>query len=236
MHGHGPQVSLCRHAIWVLMSFVATLMGSTPTFAGVGADPLIGRKLYMTHCYTCHGVTGRGDGPAALRLQPKPPNLTDDAHMSRKTDKDLYDVISGGSADMHRFTAMPDWKATLYVERIWDLVAYLRTLHRPWSDHGHSLVQPGNIASGKGIYEDYCAVCHGKEGKGDGPITMMFSPRPFAFTDKSGMAGKRDQDLYFAIFEGGEAVGQSAFMPAWRGLLKESEIADVIAYIRTLAQ
>ena len=190
----------------------------------------------MTHCYTCHGVTGRGDGPAASRLQPKPRNLTDDAHMSRQTDQDLYNVISGGSSGMHRFSGMPDWKTMLYSERIWDLVAYLRTLHRHWPDHGHSLVQAGNIESGKGIYVNYCAVCHGKEGKGDGPIIAMFSPRPFAFTDKAGMAGKRDQDLYFAIFEGGEAVGKSTFMPAWRGLLKESEIADVIAYIRTLAQ
>lgn len=79
-------------------------------------------------------------------------------------------------------------------------------------------------------------MCNGKEGRGDGPIIAMFGPKPFAFTDKGGMAAKRDQDLYFAIFDGGEAVGKSAFMPAWGGLLKESEISDVIAYIRTLAQ
>jgi cytochrome c oxidase cbb3-type subunit 3 len=64
----------------------------------------------------------------------------------------------------------------------------------------------------------------------------MFGPKPFAFTDKAGMADKRDLDLYFAIFDGGEAVGKSTFMPAWGGLLKEQEISDVIAYIRMLAQ
>jgi cbb3-type cytochrome c oxidase subunit III len=211
-------------------------MWSTPVLAGAKGDPLVGRKLYMTHCYTCHGVTGRGDGPAATRLEPKPRNLTDDAYMSRKSDQDLYNVISGGSPALHRFSGMPDWKTMFYPERIWDLVAYLRTLHRPQASKEQPLVRPGNRESGKRIYADYCAVCHGKEGKGDGPIVAMFGPKPFAFTDKAAMATKRDLDLYFAIFEGGEAVGKSAFMPAWGGLLKEQEISDVIAYIRTLPQ
>jgi cytochrome c oxidase cbb3-type subunit III len=236
MHGHGPRVSLSRYAVWGFLIFIGIVMWSTPVVAGAGVDPLVGRKLYMTHCYTCHGVTGRGDGPAAPRLQPKPRNLTDDAYMSGKTDQDLYNIISGGSAALHRFSGMPDWKTMFYPERIWDLVAYLRTLHRPRAVQEQSPVQPGNIESGKRIYADYCAVCHGKEGRGDGPIVGMFGPKPFAFTDKASMADKRDLDLYFAIFEGGQAVGKSTFMPAWGGLLKEQEISDVIAYIRTLAQ
>ncbi|HEX9872606.1 MAG TPA: c-type cytochrome [Candidatus Tectomicrobia bacterium] len=236
MCGHGPQVRLSRYAVWGFLTFIGMVIWSTPVLAGAGMDPLVGRKLYMTHCYTCHGVTGKGDGPAAARLQPKPRNLTDDAYMSRKTDQDLYNVISGGSAALHRFSGMPDWKAIFYPERIWDVVAYLRTLHRPREVQEPLLVQPGNVESGQRVYADYCAVCHGKEGQGDGPIVAMFGPKPFAFTDKAGMAARRDQDLYFAIFNGGEAIGQSAFMPAWGGLLKASDISDVIAYIRTLAQ
>jgi cytochrome c oxidase cbb3-type subunit III len=234
MRGHGPRVSLSRYAVWGFLTFFGVGMWSPPLLAGARVDPLVGRKLYMTHCYTCHGVTGRGDGPAATRLEPKPRNLTYDAYMSRKSDQDLYQVISGGSPALHRFSGMPDWKTVFYPERIWDLVAYLRTLHRPQTSKEQPLVRPGNRESGKRIYADYCAVCHGKEGKGDGPIVAMFGPKPFAFTDKAAMATKRDLDLYFAIFEGGEAVGKSAFMPAWGGLLKEQEISDVIAYIRTL--
>jgi cytochrome c oxidase cbb3-type subunit III len=236
MRGHGPHVSLSRCAVGGFLTFTGMVMWGTPVLAGAAGDALVGRKLYMTHCYTCHGVTGRGDGPAAARLQPKPRNLTDDAYISSKTDQDLYNVISGGSAAIHRSSGMPDWKTIFYPERIWDLVAYLRTLHRPRDVAEQHLVQPGNIETGQRIYADYCAVCHGKEGKGDGPIVAMFGPKPFAFTDKAGMASRRDLDLYFAIFGGGEAVGQSAFMPAWGGLLKESDISDVIAYIRTLAQ
>ncbi len=190
----------------------------------------------MTHCYSCHGVTGRGDGPAAVRLEPKPRNLTDDAYMSKKTDQDLYDVISGGSAALHRFSGMPDWKHVFYPERIWDIVAYLRTLHRPTGIIEPPLARKGNTDAGKRIFADYCAVCHGREGKGDGPLAAMFGPKPFDFTDKTGMGAKRNQDLYFAIFGGGEAIGKSTFMPTWGGLLKEQEIWDVITYLRTIPQ
>jgi cytochrome c oxidase cbb3-type subunit 3 len=229
-------VRLSRYAVWGFLICIGLVIWNTPVQAGAGMEPLVGRKLYMTHCYTCHGVTGKGDGPAAARLQPKPRNLTDDAYLSKKTDQDIYNVISGGSAGLHRFSGMPDWKAIFYPERIWDVVAYLRTLHRPKDRQEQPLVQAGNLESGKRVYADYCAVCHGKEGQGDGPIVAMFGPKPFAFTDKAGMAARRDQDLYFAIFNGGEAIGQSTYMPAWGGLLKDSEITDVIAYIRTLAQ
>ena len=89
------------------------------------------------------------------------------------------------------------------------MVAYLRTLHHPRDTPEQPLVQPGNIESGQRIYADYCAVCHGKADKGDGPIVNMFGPKPLAFTDKAGLAARRDQDLYFVIFNGGEAIGQS---------------------------
>jgi mono/diheme cytochrome c family protein len=36
------------------------------------------------------------------------------------------------------------------------------------------------------------------------------------------------------VAEGGEAVGKSGYMPAWRGTLSEQEIKDIIAHIRTL--
>lgn len=225
-----------NYAACVFLASLVVMFGHDPASAGATADPLIGRKLYITYCSSCHGVTGRGDGPAAARLLPKPPNLTDDAYMSRKTDQDLYTVISGGSPAIHRFSEMPAWKSLLYSERIWDIVAYIRTLHRPTGKIESPLVRQGNVESGKRIYADYCAVCHGPEGRGNGPITAMVGPRPFDFTDQTAMVAKPDLDLYFAIFSGGEAIGKSTFMPAWGGLLTEQEIWDVIGFVRTLSR
>jgi mono/diheme cytochrome c family protein len=38
--------------------------------------PVTGRALYGDYCAACHGDTGRGDGPAAAALRPRPPDLT----------------------------------------------------------------------------------------------------------------------------------------------------------------
>ena len=40
-------------------------------------DADIGRSLYHTHCATCHGLEGRGDGPMSGVLLIKPVNLTE---------------------------------------------------------------------------------------------------------------------------------------------------------------
>lgn len=238
MQRYVPVIGLSQHAVLVFLTCLVVVFGSAPALGGSRGgprgDPLVGRKLFVTYCVACHGVTGRGDGPAAARLEPKPRNLTDDRYMSGKTDQDLSTVISGGSEAIHRFSKMPAWKDFLYAERIRDIIAYIRTLHRPVPTTMPPLARQGNIDSGKRIFAAYCAVCHGTEGRGDGPITGMFGPKPFDFTDKEGMAALRDLDLYDAIFSGGEAIGKTAFMPRWGGLLKEQEIRDVIAYIRTL--
>ena len=39
-------------------------------------DAESGRELYMTHCATCHGADGQGDGPMASVLLIQPTNLT----------------------------------------------------------------------------------------------------------------------------------------------------------------
>ena len=46
---------------------------ATVSLAGEGGP---GRILYLTYCQSCHGVAGRGDGPAAASLRATPPDLT----------------------------------------------------------------------------------------------------------------------------------------------------------------
>ena len=98
-------------------------------------------------------------------------------------------------------------------ERIWDINAYIRPLNRPAAAKQPPFARQGNIDSGKRFYADSCAVCHGKAGRGDGPVTGMFGPKPFDFTDKEGMADKPSLELYNAISGGGEAIGKSVYMP-----------------------
>lgn len=86
------------------------------------------------------------------------------------------------------------------------------------------------IASGKVIYEEKCASCHGVSGKGDGPAGQALTP-PAA--DLTKIAGQDDYEFY-RIAEGGAMDPYNSSMPAHKGILSEDEIWQVIAYVDSL--
>jgi mono/diheme cytochrome c family protein len=92
-----------------------------------------------------------------------------------------------------------------------------------------------NQAGGKNVYMTYCASCHGERGKGDGTAAMSLPAKPADHTDGAIMNQLNDKFLYDIIAKGGGAVGKSGFMPSWGGALSDSQIRDVIAYIRSVA-
>ena len=74
-----------------------------PRFPGVRIHPPSrGTALYESYCWTCHGKTGKGDGPIAVTYKPRPRDLTDRAYLATRTDRDLYNVISRGGGAVER--------------------------------------------------------------------------------------------------------------------------------------
>ena len=92
----------------------------------------------------------------------------------------------------------------------------------------------GNAAKGKESYETYCWTCHGKDGKGGGPSAEGLTVKPRNHTDDKYMSGLSDEQIFKTIKEGGKAVGKSELMPAWGAALKDGQILDLVAYLRTL--
>ena len=95
---------------------------------------------------------------------------------------------------------------------------------------------PAASESGKSLYLDKCAHCHGIEGTGDGAAADNLLPRPRDFTSglykiRSTESGNlpTDQDLFEAISNG--MPGSS--MPAWKGLLNEDVRWSLVAHIKT---
>lgn len=86
----------------------------------------------------------------------------------------------------------------------------------------------GNPTNGKARYEQYCVVCHGPRGNGDGPMAKATTPPASRLTGPE-VRNKTDQDLLSVIAEGKDAI-----MPAWRGILTDQELLDVVAYVRAL--
>jgi mono/diheme cytochrome c family protein len=80
-----------------------------------------GKAIYRKECRTCHGESGRGDGPKATDLQKRPSNLAD-PKIRDQTDGTLFYKITEGR------TPMPAFDKTLKDDQRWDLVNYLRTL------------------------------------------------------------------------------------------------------------
>ncbi len=79
-----------------------------------------GKKLFQANCASCHGVQGKGDGPAGAGLHPKPADL--ETMAGRHPDGDFAWKIANGRG------TMPAWKGTLKENQIWDLVNYLQGL------------------------------------------------------------------------------------------------------------
>jgi len=83
----------------------------------------IGKQMYTTNCETCHGETGRGDGPSGLRLVPRPADLRIHMAPGVHTDGELFYWVSYGFAG----SAMPAWKTLgLTDEQIWSVINYAR--------------------------------------------------------------------------------------------------------------
>jgi len=99
-----------------------------------------------------------------------------------------------------------------------------------------SVLAQGSPAKGKEIYTKQCAGCHGPAGKGDGPAAAAINPKPADFTNKAHMTALKDQYLFDLIQKGGTAVGKSPLMVPFGSKLKDGDIHDVIAYVRSLAK
>jgi mono/diheme cytochrome c family protein len=86
-----------------------------------------GEATFNTLCATCHGAEGKGDGPAAAELDPKPADLSDGIMMSDLSDGYLFWRVSKGGAMEPFNSAMPAWESGLTEEQRWQVISYIRT-------------------------------------------------------------------------------------------------------------
>ena len=85
-------------------------------------------------------------------------------------------------------------------------------------------------ARGAALYSKYCSLCHGVGGAGDGRAASLQKVPPADLT-----ASTRTRVYKMQIVRGGGAqLGRSSSMPAWRDVLSDADIADVVEYVQTL--
>ncbi len=128
--------------LWVALpplavdAYPTTYLRSTVPYHAVSIAH--GRTLYLAHCVACHGLGGRGDGPAAVGL-PRPPADLTAPHTNQHTAGDLYWWLTHGIPR----GGMPGFGDRLTAEDRWDLINFLRALAAGEQARALALVEPG---------------------------------------------------------------------------------------------
>ena len=220
-----------------MYAFINSLLLLTLLAAGasqVSANPppaYEGRRLYLFYCQLCHGTGGKGDSPLAKEMQISPADLT--TTVRSRSDTILVKIITGNGRqtitgrDRHNLLsdAMPEWKDIFSESQVKALIAYLRFL----GSTRHELM--GDPEVGHRLYQKYCQVCHGVEGDGDGIMTTLMGIKPMDHTNPNETNAFDNEELVKAILD-----GEGRFMPAWRGILSQSDVEALVSYIRLLSR
>ncbi|MCG6871019.1 MAG: c-type cytochrome [Gammaproteobacteria bacterium] len=180
-----------------------------------------GERLYQQHCTVCHGE--RGSGGIGLPLSAQKLNMVDDAYLAGTIRHGRPGRIMPG------FPALSDGQLQALVGHI-----------RSWSGGGSprlpALPQAGDPVAGKPLWGQYCAKCHGADGSGASGtgVTLSrqraFSVMPPALNNPGFLDSASDALIRHTV-ENGRA---DTPMQAFRGSLSTRQIADVIAYMRSL--
>jgi mono/diheme cytochrome c family protein len=118
-------------AAWIVQGAAIT---AAPRFEGE-PDPARleeARGFYEQRCVTCHGAEGRGDGPAAPGMLPRPTNLTDRLWHAQVSDEELAKVIlEGGPSRGLAGTMPPSADLEERQELLYALVYLMRRFEAP---------------------------------------------------------------------------------------------------------
>ena len=212
-----------------------------------------GKKIYVFRCAPCHGFDGKGDGPAAMTLDPRPRDFTRGLFKFKSTpsgevvaDEDLFRTISRGIPG----SAMPSWKRKLSEDERWQVLAYVKTFSdrftkekkpTPITVGTEPPSTPESIAKGKEIFQKTakppCAQCHGENGRGNGilvravtnawgePLFPRNLTQPWRYK-----SGNTPHDIYLRDSNGIEGT----MMPAYGDQLSEADRWNLAHYIQSL--
>jgi len=218
---------------------------------GLSGNAKSGKALYERYCIFCHGPYGDGRGVSAPYLDPKPRDFTQAVFKCRSTptgtlplDNDLFDTISRG---IHG-SGMPSWKPLTQQQRV-DLVAYVKSFSSKFQEEkpGTPIViprepptSPESVKRGAEVFQSMnCALCHGKEGRGNGPSAVSLTDSkgnhitPFDLTSGTRLkCGEADRGIFRDLSTGLDGTPMASFAEA----LKPDQVWDLVHYIDALRE
>lgn len=189
--------------------------------------PPRGKAVYSEFCVQCHGVYGRGDGPALEYFAARPPDMTFADVLASRSDAEVVKELRERSRDPQAAHSPMVIAGALNEDALRDAIAYMRTMSVP----GKHV----SVAAGKDIYTTVCWVCHGLEGNGKGPAAKnLVDAKPRDFTRPDFVIEGREERIYRNIALGAaKAYHGPSYMPEWQTSLSPQQIRDVMEYSKT---
>jgi cytochrome c oxidase cbb3-type subunit III len=220
MRGRASPVELLRSsalvlAIMLILGIARPVVPAQDTNESVDREmssPLLrGATVYRTYCVLCHGE--RGDGVARARKLHRNLNLT-----ITPRPRAFYErIVRKGGEAVGVSPFMPPWQDELSTDQIEAVLTFLNTIGDP-------------VRRGEVVFKQNCLLCHGVQGDGRGRAAKLYDPRPADLTHSN----KSDEYKEAIIRFGGAALHRSRGMPVWNQRLTESEIKDVVKYLRSI--
>jgi len=87
-----------------------------------------------------------------------------------------------------------------------------------------------SVAEGKSLYSSQCAMCHGAAGDGKGDLAVELKMKLRDYRDAAALKGFTDGELHYVLVKG------KPQMPGQEGRMKESQLWNLVNYMRSLAR
>ncbi len=171
----------------------------------------VGSRLFLQNCSVCHGSNAKGATGY--------PNLTDN------------DWIYGGEATnilttLHkgRVGGMPAWRDQIGEDGVRAASEYVLSLSGDNGSKNNGELDKTMVAQGSAIFQQNCALCHGKDGKG------MISAGAPNLTDNIWLYGGDRETVRNTL-----RYGRAGVMPQWETKLGNERIMLLAAYVYSLS-
>ena len=171
----------------------------------------VGSRLFLQNCSVCHGSNAKGATGY--------PNLTDN------------DWIYGGEATnilttLHkgRVGGMPAWRDQIGEDGVRAASEYVLSLSGNNGSKSNGELDKTMAAQGSAIFQQNCALCHGKDGKG------MISAGAPNLTDNIWLYGGDRETVRNTL-----RYGRAGVMPQWETKLGNERIMLLAAYVYSLS-
>lgn len=107
-------------------------------------------------------------------------------------------------------------------ESSWDVPAEAKAVPNPVEN------TPEAVEAGAALFKKYCVTCHGEAGLGDGKATKFIKPAPPDISTAEAKERLTDGEIFYKVSTGKRP------MPAGKGKMSDTEIWQVVLYVRTL--